>query len=83
MVNMFNIIKHCESKNNSCNTEYSKNITAGNDPTITRRMRYSQLVNTRKPVAIRNFKPYEGIPVRELPAYLYPKGQIFGLKNFS
>ena len=81
MVKMFDIIKHCGANGGTCNNHYSKNKTAGNDPYISRRMRYSQLVRGHKYTTVRNFQYDVASPIEKLPAHLFPKGQIFGLNN--
>ena len=63
------------------NDIYSKNKTAGNDPYISRRMRYSQIVRGRKYTTVRNFQFAVAKPLEKLPAHLFPKGQIYGLEN--
>ena len=44
-MSMFDIDKFCENQN----VTYKKMVTAGNDPSISRKMRYSQYVQTTKP----------------------------------
>ncbi len=52
----FNIFNWCANPSPSfsgsaasnCNVNYSKTITGGNDPSISERMRYAQLVKTSK-----------------------------------
>jgi hypothetical protein len=41
---LFDIIKHCENERNKCRADYSRTISAGNDPSITRRQRFAQRV---------------------------------------
>lgn len=49
MYTMFNIIRYCEAqKNNKCVNNYSNLKTAGNDPSITKKMRYSQISRNGK-----------------------------------
>jgi hypothetical protein len=47
----FDIVNYCQSKKNQklCMVNYSKVSTGGNDPKITKAMRYSQYVQTVKP----------------------------------
>jgi len=47
----FDIVNYCQSKKNQklCMVNYSKVATGGNDPKITKAMRYSQYVQTIKP----------------------------------
>ena len=81
MGKMFDIMKHCATNGDSCNSHYSKNKTAGNDPYISRRMRYSQLVRGGKYTTVRNFQFAVAKPLEKLPAHLFTKGQIYGLEN--
>tara|TARA_Y100000992_G_scaffold130997_1_gene86350 strand:- start:363 stop:644 length:282 start_codon:yes stop_codon:yes gene_type:complete len=56
-MSMFDIDKFCEksasgssSGSQSCqNVTYKKMVTAGNDPSISQKMRYSQYIQTTKP----------------------------------
>tara|TARA_B100000902_G_C26958767_1_gene739463 strand:- start:450 stop:689 length:240 start_codon:yes stop_codon:yes gene_type:complete len=75
---MFDIVKFCNNEK-QCNNHYSKNITAGNDPSITRKQRFSQIVRTNKMHTIRNFKLAEAPPKPFVESHQYPKGQIFTL----
>lgn len=72
---MFDIIKHCEKERSKCKTDYSRLKTASIDPSITRKMRYSQLSRTSKYTTVRNFK--EAIAPVEILAHQYPTGQIY------
>ena len=45
---MFNIIKHCEYERAKNNVEYKRIKTSTNDPTITRRKRFSELMKSSK-----------------------------------
>jgi phospholipase/lecithinase/hemolysin len=52
MPSMFDITRACELQNqqNSCApVNYNKVVTGGNDPSITKAMRYSQYVRNSKP----------------------------------
>lgn len=79
---MFDIIKHCESKS-KCKTEYSRLKTASIDPSITRKMRYSQLTRVSKYTTVRNFKEATAPAKEIIPTIQYPKGQIFRFPSFS
>ena len=48
MPTMFDIVKKCH-ENKCAPVNYSKVVTSGNDPTITKSMRYSQYISTAKP----------------------------------
>ena len=80
---MFDIIKHCEKERSKCKTEYSRLKTATCDPSITRKMRYSQLSRVSKYVTIRNFKQATAPAKKNIPTHHYPKGQIYTFPLFS
>ena len=44
---MFNIIKFCQDKKCTHQIEYNKIKTNTNDPSLSKKMRYSQYVNTK------------------------------------
>lgn len=46
---MDNIMKYCQQKKCSQTIEYNKLVTSGNNPSISKRMRYSQYVNNTNP----------------------------------
>ncbi len=70
---MFNINKFC---NNDCKPQYSRTKTAGNDPSITRKMRYSQITRNLKYKTVRTYNQAVAESVT-IPTEFYPKGQIF------
>ena len=76
---MFNIIKFCNEQ--QAKPEYKKLVTNNNDPSISRRMRYSQMVRNYKYKSVNNFKYAKAPEIIKLPAHLYPKGQIYGYPN--
>tara|TARA_Y200000002_G_scaffold83245_1_gene66025 strand:+ start:33348 stop:33590 length:243 start_codon:yes stop_codon:yes gene_type:complete len=45
---LFNIIKHCQNEKNKCEVSYLQQNTAGNNPTISRRFRFAEIVRNRK-----------------------------------
>ena len=49
----FDILKWCADNRNrqalDTNVEYTKKVTSGNDPSITKTMRYAQYVRSTKP----------------------------------
>ena len=75
---MFDINKFCNGERSTCNnTGYSQVTTAGNDPTLSNKMRYSQMLHSRRFKNIRNTN-MESIPTKqELPLYRFPTGYIF------
>lgn len=80
---MFDIIKHCEKERSKCKTDYSRLKTATSDPSITRKMRYSQLSRVSKYVTIRNFNEATAPAKEIIPTHQYPKGQIYVFPVFS
>jgi hypothetical protein len=78
---MFDINKFCNDKNN-CKNEYSRKKTATVDPTITRKMRYSQITRNQKYKHVRTYNMAQ--PVTQIiPTEFYPKGQIFSFPLFN
>ena len=77
---MFDINKFCNGERSTCNnTGYSQVTTAGNDPTLSNKMRYSQMLHSRRFKNIRNTK---SIPIKqELPLYRFPTGNIFSMSS--
>ena len=69
---MFNIINWC---NQQQAPSYSKITTYTNDPSITKKMRYSQYIKTTKhrKTPIIYAPPFEQTPI---PLYTLPAGQI-------
>ena len=59
---MFNIAKFCKEQKDCANVEYFKVATAGNDPSISKAMRYSQYVNTQKGKTVQI-----SVPISEQP----------------
>ena len=84
---MFNIVKHCQSqRENSC-VNYNKLKTATNDPSITRKKRFAQLMRAPKVGRVHNFKEAQslgainiasqGTYTDDYPSYRYSSGQVF------
>ena len=45
---MFNIVKHCQTQRENACVNYNKLKTANNDPSITRRKRFAQMMRAPK-----------------------------------
>ena len=77
-VNMNNIIKYCNCKQNVANIGYNKKVTGGNDPRISKRMRYSQLINSSTPKTV-NYRKYIELygPLSKVPAPPNPTDPLF------
>ena len=71
---MFDIVKWCENRN-AIGTHYSRLKTAGNDPSVSKKMRYSQFVHTMKH---RTVYTNNIVPKSEevMPLYYFPSGQV-------
>lgn len=84
---MFNIVKHCQTqRENSC-VNYNKLKTANNDPSITRRKRFAQMMRAPKTARVHNFKQAESLGAiniasqgkytTDYPSYRYASGQVY------
>lgn len=84
---MFNIVKHCQSqRENSC-VNYNKLKTATNDPSITRKKRFAQLMRAPKVGRVHNFKEAQSLGAinvasqgrytNDYPSYRYSSGQVY------
>lgn len=84
---MFNIVKHCQSqRENSC-VNYNKLKTATNDPSITRKKRFAQLMRAPKVGRVHNFKEAQSLGAinvasqgrytDDYPSYRYSSGQVY------
>ena len=83
---MFNIIRHCEYERAKNTVEYKKFKTGTNDPTITRRKRFAQLMKTSKTARVHNFQEVlskgpifvasQGTHAGDYPSYRYASGQV-------
>ena len=74
---MFDIVKFCNGERSTCNNiGYSKVVTAGNDPSLSNKMQFSQMLRSRrfKKVTTTNMDVPDK---KELPLYLFPTGFIF------
>ncbi len=74
---MFDIVKFCNGERSTCNNiGYSKVVTAGNDPSLSNKMQFSQMLRSRrfKNVTTTNIDVPDK---KELPLYLFPTGFIF------
>lgn len=71
---MFDINKFCANRTGANN--FSRQKTAGNDPSISDKMRYSQIVQNTvyKKVVIR--QPVVPEVREDLPTYYFPDGQV-------
>jgi hypothetical protein len=71
---MFDINRFCANRSSANN--YSRQTTAGNDPSISNKMRYSQIVQS---AVYKNVRVYDTIIPGEkepLPTYYFPDGQV-------
>ena len=84
---MFNIIRHCENERAKNTIEYKRFKTGTNDPTITRRKRFADLMKSSKTARIHNFQERlsqgtifvasQGHHADDYPSYRYASGQIY------
>jgi hypothetical protein len=79
----FDIDKFCTRNQIPCNNVgYNRLVTSTNNPSVSNKMRYSQLLRSRR------FKPIQKIgtsvppPKPEIPLYLFATGQIFAQSVF-
>ena len=79
----FDIDKFCSRQGIPCNNVgYNRLVTSTNNPSVSNKMRYSQLLRSRR------FKPIQKIgtsvppPKPEIPLYLFATGQIFAQSVF-
>ena len=79
----FDIGKFCSRQGIACNNVgYNRLVTSTNNPSVSNKMRYSQLLRSRR------FKPIQKIgtsvppPKPEIPLYLFATGQIFAQSVF-
>tara|TARA_B100000424_G_scaffold51970_1_gene37064 strand:+ start:3086 stop:3469 length:384 start_codon:yes stop_codon:yes gene_type:complete len=86
---MFNIIRHCEIERAKNTVEYKRFKTGTNDPTITRRKRFADLMKSSKTARVHNFKEKlsqgtifvasQGQHANDYPSYRYASGQIYAV----
>jgi hypothetical protein len=78
---MFDIVKFCNGERSTCNNiGYSKVVTSGNDPSLSNKMQFSQMLRSRrfKKVTTTN----KDVPVGKkdpdeiFPLHLFPGGYI-------
>ena len=84
---MFNIIRHCENERAKNTIEYKRFKSGTNDPTITRRKRFAELMKSSKTARIHNFQERlskgtifvasQGQHADDYPSYRYASGQIY------
>ena len=84
---MFNIIRHCENERAKNTIEYKRFKTGTNDPTITRRKRFAELMKSSKTARIHNFQERlsqgtifvasQGQHADDYPSYRYASVQIY------
>jgi len=78
---MFDIVKFCNGEKSTCNNVgYSKVVTAGNDPSSSNKMKFSQMLRSRrfKNVTTINKDAFTGKkdPDEIFPLHLFPHGYI-------
>lgn len=84
---MFNIVKHCQTQRENACVNYNKLKTANNDPSITRRKRFAQMMRAPKTARVHNFKEAESLGAihiasqgkytTDYPSYRYSSGQVY------
>jgi len=84
---MFNIVKHCQTQRENACVNYNKLKTANNDPSITRRKRFAQLMRAPKVGRVHNFKEAQSLGainvasqgkyIDDYPSYRYSSGQVY------
>ena len=79
---MFDINKFCNGERSTCNIiGYSKTTTAGNDPSLSNKMRYSQMLRSRRFKNVRNTSMIPPPAKQEIPLYHFPTGNIFNMSS--
>jgi len=71
---MFDIVKWCENKK-ACEIHHSTLKSGGNDPSISRKMRFSQYVRSM-PHRTTYTKTVKPKTEEIMPLYYYPSGQV-------
>ena len=75
---MFDINKFCNGERSTCNNiGYSQVTTAGNDPSLSNKMQYSQMLRSRRFKNVRNTNTNPPPTKQEIPLYRFPTGYIF------
>lgn len=74
----FDINKFCNGEKAKCNNVgYNRVVTSTNDPSISKKLRYSQYIRTTRVKTIRTPGAMPP-PVSNIrPLYMFPNGQIF------
>jgi hypothetical protein len=74
----FDIDKFCSRQGIARNNVgYNRIVTSGNNPSISNKMRYSQLLRTQRFKTVRTYNVSVPPVKEELPLYLFSTGQIF------
>ena len=71
------INKICGRKKGACNVGYNKIVTSSNNPSISNKLRYSQLLRTQRFKTVRTYNVNVPPINNERPLYLFATGQIF------
>ena len=72
--NKFDIDRFCANRRSANN--YSRQITAGNDPSISNRMRFSQIVQSVTYKKMPTQTTVIPVVSEPLPTYYFPDGQV-------
>ncbi len=79
---MFDINKFCNGERSTCNNiGYSRINTAGNNPTLSNKMQYSQMLRSRRFKNIPNPDTNPPYTIPEIPLYRFPTGYIFTMSS--
>ena len=79
---MFDINKFCNGERSTCNNiGYSRINTAGNDPSLSNKMQYSQMLRSRRFKNVRNTDTNPPPAKQEVPLYRFPNGYIFSMSS--
>ncbi len=73
---LFDIIKHCQNEREKCEIAYKQQQTGGNDPSLTRKTRFAQVVQGRKYRRVTRYSEAKGPGFAVNPSYLEPEGQV-------
>jgi len=79
---MNNIMKYCQNQKCLQTIEYNKLKTSGNDPSVTKRMRYSQYVNTIQPRTLSYAKYVELYGIPQQKPYNPPRSTLTQFNTF-
>ena len=79
---MFDTNKFCNGERSTCNNiGYSRINTAGNDPSLSNKMQYSQMLRSRRFKNVRNTDTNPPPAKPEVPLYRFPNGYIFSMSS--